>query len=161
MTEYLTNPVFKFAVLPIGTAVLGIGLKFFTRNDRYAQFRKEDLAVGLDLTLTACLMFVVLTTDRAATLIQANKRLAEVLAQNPIDGMLAGKLQAEAQAVSSQIATSGWIIAILFLGLGAMSAVVRRWGWQSETELKPVVGIAIPLLYGILAVIGVMASAVR
>jgi hypothetical protein len=39
------------------------------RNDRYAFFRKEDIAVGPQITLTAALMFVLQSSDRARALI--------------------------------------------------------------------------------------------
>ena len=161
MVEFLTNPGFKFAVLPIGSAILGVAVKYTSRNDQYAKFRKEDLAVGLDLALTACLMFVVLTTDRAVQLLQANQELAALLKNTPIDAAAAIKLQAQAQLLSGQIAGSGWLIALMFLGLGSISTVVRKWGWQSETEMQPLVGIAIPLAFGILTIIGVMAGAIQ
>jgi hypothetical protein len=47
-----------------------------TRNDTYARFSKEDLAVGLDLFKTSCLMFVVLLTDKAIALRGHNAFLA-------------------------------------------------------------------------------------
>jgi hypothetical protein len=159
MIEFLTNPVFKFAILPIGSAILGVGVKYISRNDQYAKFKKEDLAVGLDLALTACLMFVVLTTDRAVKLLAMNKTLSDVLSMQPFDVVVATKLQVKAQLLSGQIASSGWLIAMMFLGLGTISTIVRKFGWRSETEMKPIIGIAIPLTFGILAIIGVMAGA--
>lgn len=79
MVEFLTNPLFKFGILPIGSAMLGVAVKYASRNDQYAKFKKEDIAVGLDLALTACLMFVVLTTDKAVQLISANNALSAIL----------------------------------------------------------------------------------
>ncbi|MEW6378910.1 MAG: hypothetical protein AB1611_04815 [bacterium] len=161
MVEFLTNPVFKYGILPIGSAMLGIAVKYASRNDQYAKFRKEDIAVGLDLTLTACLMFVVLTTDRAAKLLIANRGLADLLNRHPLDTVVAAELQAKSQLLSSQIASSGWVIALMFLGLGGLSTTVRKWGWNSETEMNPIMGIAIPLIFGIAAIIGVMAGAAQ
>lgn len=63
--------------------------------------------------------------------------------------------------MSAQVASSGWLIAIMFVGLGFLSTLVRKFGWQSETEMRPMVGIAIPLFFGILAIIGVMAGATQ
>ena len=159
MIEFLTNPIFKFGILPIGSAILGVGVKYISRNDQYAKFRKEDIAVGLDLALTACLMFVVLTTDRAVKLLRINEALSDVLSKQPFDTTMAAKVQTEAQMLSGQIASSGWLIAMMFLGLGAISTIVRKWGWHSDTEMNPVIGIAIPLTFGMLAIIMVMVGA--
>jgi len=160
MVEFLTNPIFKFAILPIGSAMLGVGVKYVSRNDQYAKFKKEDIAVGLDLALTACLMFVVLTTDRAVQLVSANKDLSNLLRQNPPDMIKITEVQAKTQLISSQIANSGWLIFLMFLGLISLSTLVRKSGWESETEMRPIIGIALPLIFGILAIVGVMASAV-
>jgi hypothetical protein len=160
MVEFLTNPIFKFAILPIGSAILGIGVKYVSRNDQYAKFKKEDIAVGLDLALTACLMFVVLTTDRAVQLVSANKDLSMLLKQNPPDMTKITELQAKTQQISGQIADSGWLIFLMFLGLISLSTIVRKLGWESETEMRPIIGIALPLVFGILAIVGVMADAV-
>lgn len=161
MVEFLTNPIFKFGFLPIGSAILGVAIKFTSRNDQYAKFRKEDIAVGLDLALTACLMFIVITTDRSVELLKVNKEVAKLLNIPPIDTAAAGKLQTQAQLLSIQIASSGWQIFLLFLGLVSISTIVRKWGWKSETEMYPIIGIAIPLAFGILAIIGVMAGAIQ
>ena len=161
MVEFLTNPFFKFGILPIGSAMLGVGLKYVSRNDQYAKFRKEDMAVGLDLALTACLMFVVLTTDKAVQLISTNNALSVMLKQKAVDVTAFAEIQAKAQLLSGQIASSGWLIFIMFLGLGILSNFVRKFGWESETEMKPIFGIAIPLIFGIIAIIGVMSGATQ
>ncbi len=141
--------------------MLGVAVKYASRNDQYSKFRKEDIAVGLDLALTACLMFVVLTTDKAVQLISTNKELSNMLLQKPVNVQALTEIQAKAQLLSSQVASSGWLIAIMFLGLGFLSTLVRKFGWESETEMKPAVGIAIPLLFGIIAIIAVMAGAAQ
>jgi succinate dehydrogenase/fumarate reductase cytochrome b subunit len=67
----------------------------------------------------------------------------------------------QVQLLSGKIALAGWVIALMFLGLWSISTLVRKWGWQSETEMRPLAGIAIPLCLGILALIAVMAGAVQ
>jgi len=158
MIEFLTNPIFKYAILPISTAILGIAVKFVSRNDQYAKFKKEDMAVGLELGLSACLMFIVLTTDKAKKLIDTNKILSDMLNASPIDGIMASKIQSQAQLLSSNIASSGWLTFFLFLGLAGISTLVRKYGWQSETEMSTLIGVTIPLIFGILAIISVMAG---
>lgn len=138
-----------------------MAIKYATRNDQYAKFRKEDIAVGLDLTLTACLMLVLLTSERAVKLVTVNHTLTESLKKNPMDIPLVTSLQSQAQRLSGQMATAGWLVAFMFLGLWSISTVIRKWGWKSETEMNPGIGIAFPLVFGILSLIGVMAGAAK
>jgi len=161
MEEFLASPAFRYALFPIGSAALGVAVKCVTRNDRYSSFQKEDLAVGLELMLTACLLFVVFTTDRALALLEANRQLADVLGAPRIDASQAAALQTQVQLLSGKLALAGWVISLLFLGLWSVSTMVRKWGWKSETEMTPLIGIAVPLGFGILALIAVMAGAVQ
>lgn len=161
MEDFLASPFFRYAIFPLGSAALGVAVKCVTRNDRYTAFRKEDIAVGLELMLSSCLMFVVLTTDRALALLEANRQLANILKAASIDSAKAAAAQASVQLLSGRLAFAGWIIAVMFLALWSVSTLVRKWGWQSETEMKPVVGIALPLGFGILALVAVMAGAVK
>lgn len=161
MENFLTSPLFQYAVFPVGSAALGVAVKCVTRNDRYTTFRKEDLAVGLELMLTACLMFVLLTTNRALALVEANKELSTCLKALPIDSERAAWLQGKAQLLSSQLAAAGWLIALMFLGLWSISTLVRKWGWRSESEMTTGVGIAIPLAFGILSLVAIMAGATQ
>jgi hypothetical protein len=161
MEDFLASAIFRYALFPIGSAVLGIAVKCVTRNDKYTFFRKEDMAVGTDLMLTACLMFLVLTTDRAINLSETNQLLAQALRAIPIDATKVASLQSQAQLISAKIALAGWFILILFIGLWSVSTIVRKWGWTSETEMSTRAGIALPLGMGILAMLAVMAGASR
>jgi hypothetical protein len=161
MEDFLASALFRYAIFPIGSALLGVAIKCVTRNDKYTFFRKEDMAVGIELLLTACLMFVVLTTDRAISLADTNQLLAQALKANPIDPAKVGSLQSQAQQISARIATAGWLILLMVIMLWSTSTIVRKWGWVSETELKPRIGIALPLGLGILALLAVMAGAPR
>ena len=69
-------------VFPIGSIILGIAVKYVTRNDQYAKFSKEDMAVGLDLVRTALMTYLVIISDRALTIGSANRMLARALADN-------------------------------------------------------------------------------
>jgi len=159
--KFLASATFRYALFPIGSAVLGIAVKCVTRNDQYTAFRKEDVAIGLELMLTACLMFVVLTTDRALALLEATRQLAETLKALPLDVSKAATLQLQVETLSGRVALAGWIIALMFLGLWSTSTIVRKWGWKSETDMTRFAGIAVPLVFGIFALIAVMAGAVQ
>jgi hypothetical protein len=126
MEEFLTSTIFRYGIFPIGSAALGVAVRYVSRNDQYATFSKEDIAVGLQLVLTACLMLVTLTTDRALVLIQTNKALEQALAQNPIDTIKANNLHTQARALSNQLTTAGWLIATMILGLWSISTIVRK-----------------------------------
>jgi hypothetical protein len=158
---FLAGQLFRYFVFPLGSAVLGIAVKIATRNDQYSPFKKEDLAVGLDLIKTACLLFVVLTTERAFALQRANQAISETLAAAPIDTNQLARLQAQAADLSSSMSSAGWAVALFFLALWSVSTVVRKWGWQSEVEMHPLVGIAMPLAIGVFALGVVMSGALR
>lgn len=161
MESVLVSSYFRYLIFPIGSALLGILVKYATRNDQFAKFTKEDVAIGLDLMRTACLMFVLLTSDKAIALLTTNKQLQSVLSGSPIDQVAATNLQTQAATLSSNIAWSGWLVALMFLGLWGVSTLVRKWGWKSPTEMNVIIGIAIPLGFGILTLVGVMAQATR
>lgn len=99
------------------------------------------MAVGLELMLMACLMLVMLISDRAFSLMTAKRTL----------------LQGNPAALDPLVASGGWIIFLMFFGLWSVSTVVRKWGWASKMELKPGIGIGFPLLMGISSLIVVMA----
>jgi hypothetical protein len=152
MEHLLTTAYFRYLLFPLASIVLGIWIKFVTRNDQYAKFKKEDIAVGLDLYRTALLMYVVLLSDRALEL----KRLASQIQPNVI---AKPDLQTQMQTISVQLTNGSWVLLVFMLGLWGTSTVVRRWGWHSESELKPTCGIAIPLVMGVLSLLAVLIGA--
>jgi hypothetical protein len=156
VAELLGSSVFRFFAFPVGSAAAGVLLKCVTRNDRYAFFKKEDIAVGPQIMLTAVLMFVLQSSDRARALVQMNQAIADALAVQPPDNAKIASLEGSAQAMSQQLLTATLMIPFLVVGLWGVSTIIKRWGWQSEAELKPVVGITIPLLFGVASLFCVM-----
>jgi hypothetical protein len=55
MESFLAGSLFRLFVFPIVSVVLGIYIKYVTRNDQFAKFSKEDIAVGFDLMRAAFL----------------------------------------------------------------------------------------------------------
>jgi hypothetical protein len=156
MKTLLSSPYFTFLLFPLGSVLLGVGIKFVSRNDKFASFKKEDVAVGLDLWLTALLLFIVTSSERATRL----KRVEEEFSRAAVGHLpTLPKLQAQAQAISDDFMTSGWLMLLMFIGLWGVSTIVRKWGWRAENDMTEVVGIAFPLVSGVLALIGVMAVA--
>jgi hypothetical protein len=159
MEDFLSSTFFRYALFPFASVALGAWVKFVSRNDQYLRFKKEDIAVGLDLLRTACLMFVLLTTDHALALSSTNTALKNAVSMNPVDQVAAARLQGDVLRLSRKMTTSGWMILIMVLGLWGVSTMVRGWGWASETELKPLIGVGIPLGVGVLSLLVVMAMA--
>jgi hypothetical protein len=159
MNDFLATTLFRFGIFPFGSTVLGVAVKWATRNDQYSSFAKEDFAVGLDLIRTAALMFVVLTSDRAISLQIASTRLARVSAKVPIDTAALADAQKQVAMLAAHSAAAGWYIAFFVLALWGVSTLVRKLGWKSASELRVIPGIAVPLGVGVLALVIVMADA--
>ena len=143
MTEFLASSWFKYLVLPLLSVAFGIFIKFATKNDQFAKFAKEDLAVGFDLMRSAILAYAVLLSDAASAVI---KNRAEASDKNI--GLFAG--------VYDDVASGGWMMLALMCGVWGTSTLVRKRGWKSEIELKPVVGVTLPILVGLLYLVFVM-----
>ncbi len=160
MKEFLASTLFRYLLFPIGSALLGIFVKVFTRNDKYTAFKKEDLAVGLQLMTSGCLMYVLMTTDRALQLTKLHNQLNDAMkVPANLNTPVIAELQNNIVKLSNEMATSGGLIAMMFLGLWAMSSIVRKWGWKSESENYPFIGIALPLVSGVLFLLVVMVRA--
>ncbi|MCP5528507.1 MAG: hypothetical protein H7A47_17085 [Verrucomicrobiales bacterium] len=114
-------------VVPLIAVGASVFLKFVTRNDAHKSFRKEDLAVGLDLSVTALIIFIT-----------ASSQMATALAANPSD-----------TALQSKLAGVPWVIAFFTVGIWGVSTLVRKTGWAGEDKLKPFWGIAAPDIFGI------------
>jgi hypothetical protein len=159
--DFLGSPFFRYGVFPLASAASGILLKAATRNDKYALFKKEDMAVGPQLMLTAALTYVVLTIDRARALVEVNRKLAAELKQQALDAAIHSQLQQTSQALSGQIMSAAWMVIILIFGLWGTTTVVKRWGWRTDAEMTPYVGITGPLILGVLVLMFVMAAATQ
>lgn len=156
MQTLLASPLFRYLLFPLGSALLGIFIKVFTRNDKYTTFKKEDMAVGLNLMTTACITYVLVSTDRALQMVRLQADLEGALRANNANSI--STIQHNMIVLSASMATAGGLIASMFIGLWAVSSIVRKWGWRSETELSPAIGIALPLVLGVLFLMVVMVS---
>jgi hypothetical protein len=156
LDRFLSSYLFRYLVFPIVSALVGIYVKFVTRNDQYRTFTKEDIAIGLDLMLTAFLLFLALTSDQSLALTAVHHDMMAASKGHPDQFQ---KLQAQADAITHFLTKSGWIIFLMCLGLWSASTFIRKWGWQSETELHPILGIAVPIVFGVVFLIAVMSEA--
>lgn len=142
MTEFLASSWFKYLVLPLLSVAFGVFIKFATKNDQYAKFSKEDFAVGFDLMRSAILAYAVLLSDGASVILK-NKAVAVDMSKNGISGSY------------DEVASGGWTMMIMMCGVWGTSTFVRKVGWKSDVELRPL-GLTIPLVIGLLYLVFVM-----
>lgn len=125
--KFLGNSFFLQFWVPLLTVGLSIFLKFVTRRDGHIAFRKEDFAVGMDLAVTAILLFVTATSS-----------FAKQLLKDPKNQILLDK----AESVP-------WILAAFIILTWCISTVVRKVGWQADDKLTIFWGIILPGIYGL------------
>lgn len=128
------KPYFLQFFVPLIAVGASVFLKYVTRNDAHKSFRKEDLAVGLDISVTALLIFIA-----------AGSKMAVQLAASPGNSALQAKLGGVP-----------WIIAVFIIGIWAVSTLVRKAGWDGEDKLKPFWGIIVPDIFGITVLLSVV-----
>ncbi len=132
--KIIGDPFFIQFVVPLITVALSVFLKFVTRNDQHVSFQKEDLAFGIDLSITALLIFVV----SSSSIVKLS--LAQGAPQNIID---------KANAIP-------WILLSVFLGIWAVSTIVRKLGWEQDGKLHIFWGISLPNVFGIIVLLFVV-----
>jgi len=132
--NFLAQPYFLQFCIPLLTVGLSIFLKYVTRNDMYSGFRKEDLAVGLDLAVTALLIFIA-SSAQIARSIESTPNTSEII---------------------EKVATVPWIITAFLVGIWGVSTIVRKVGWENEDRLNIFWGIVVPDLFGIFTLIFVV-----
>lgn len=107
-------------------------MKYVTRNDRHVGFKKEDLAVGIDLSLTALIIFITHTAS------------------------LAKRAAANNQAAADSLAAVPWLMLAFIVGIWAISTLVRKLGWQRANKLHVFWGIILPDAFGLFTLLFVV-----
>jgi hypothetical protein len=125
----LVQPYFLHVIVPLIVVLLGVFLKIVTRNDQHAAFKKEDLAVGLDISITTLIIFITDSVYRATSLTSSHQQITH-----------------QAQ---DKIVAVPWILLAFVIGIWSVSTLVRKMGWQNDSELRPFWGIIIPDIFGI------------
>ena len=136
MLDILGKPFFLQFMVPLLTVSLTVFLRFVTRNDNHRGFRWDDLAVGLNVSVTALMIFVTDTVATAGRILKASNSAVA----NPTE----------------RIVLAPWIILALVIGIWGVSTVVRKLGWRDQDQLKPFWGIVFPDLYGLCALLFVV-----
>src|SRR5204863_525307 len=115
LEDVISSAWFRYGIFPVVSTVVGMLLKCATRNDQYAFFKKEDMAVGPQMMLTAALTFVVVSTDRAHSLVLANAALKQQLAAANVDRAKLIAVQTDAAQLSQKLMGSAWLLLSLVL----------------------------------------------
>ena len=134
MNSILAHPWFLHFAVPLITVVLGIYLKFVTRNDHHTPFVKEDLAFGLDVAITALILFITGSVSIAHA------------ATTTSDTAIRLQLEEKLMAVP-------WLLLGFVLGIWAISTLVRKIGWKDESQLKLFWGIIAPDIFGVVVLV--------
>jgi hypothetical protein len=133
MIEILSSAYFKYLVVLLLTTFFVIFIKSVSRNDRHNTFfKKEDFAFGLEMGITAILL-----------LLGNSVTIAQQTISDPNSMSI----------VNEKLSIVGWIALMLTFGLWGVSTIVRRLGWQSDTELKIFWGIIFPDVFGLIVLI--------
>jgi len=152
MIEVLSNTYFKYLVVPLVTTFFVIFVKIVSRNDRHNKkfLKKEDFAFGLEMGVTAILLLL----GNSVTIAQQTISAPETVS-----------------IVNEKLLLVSWIAPVLILGLWGISTMVRRLGWQNDTEqngteqndtkkndpeLKMFWGIIFPDIFGLIILIYVL-----
>ena len=92
-------------------------------------------------------------------LVEVNSKLAAELKKPALDAGILSQLQQASQTLSGEITGAAWTLLIIVFGLWGTTTIVKRWGWRTDAEMTPYVGITGPLILGVLVLMFVMAAA--
>ena len=132
--KVLAHQYFLQFCVPLIAVAVSIFLRYVTRNDVHKDFKKEDLAVGLDISVSALLIFIA-----------ASSKLAQGLSKTPTD-----------VALLTKSASVPWILSAFILGIWGISTLVRKLGWVADDKLHTFWGIVVPDVFGLLGLLFVV-----
>ena len=128
--KFFAEPYFLHFCVPLIAVGLSVFLKYVSRNDQHKAFQKEDLAVGLEISVTALIIFITYSADMARK-----------------------SLTAGASIQGDKLAAIPWILTIFIIGIWGVSTIVRKLGWEDENKLFVFWGIIFPGIFGIVTLI--------
>lgn len=135
MKEIIIHPYFKYFIVTLITTGLSIFVKVVSRNDKHLPFKKEDLAVGMEISVTALILFITGCVDYTKSLLSQVSFLVDT---------------------EDRYMQIPWIIFALLLGLWSMSTLIRKKGWIAPETNHIWYGIIIPDVYGLFTLIFVV-----
>jgi uncharacterized membrane protein YgcG len=126
---FLANPLFLQFIVPLITVAFTVFLKVVSRNDRHTRFKKDDFAVGLDIAVTALILFITASASLARQLTTTTNLAIP--------------------STIEKLSTAPWIILAFVLGIWGVSSIVRWIGWKGDDDLNIGWGIVFPDLFGV------------
>lgn len=136
----LAHPAFLNFGVPLLAVFLTIFLKIVSRNDKFQAFKRDDLAIGPDLSVTALLLYI---TDSAAKARALSALAATTQSFQPTTG--AGRLE-----------ETPWFLLFFVILIWGLSTIVRKKGWDQNGEIVTSWGIVVPGAFGLAALITVV-----
>ena len=130
----LGTPYLLYFGVPLITVCLSVFIKYVSRNDKHSGFKKEDTAVGLDLAVTALLIFITESTQLARSL--------------PVNN--------PPQNIINKLSSVPWILMAYLVGIWGVSTLIRKRGWEEDNKLEMIYGIIIPNFFGIVTLLFVV-----
>jgi len=141
MEKILASPYFKYFIVPLFAVGFSVFLKTVSRNDQYTAFKKEDLAIGLEIAVAALIIYITYCVTMADQIVS--------LINSGLNPGLLGSLKGKFLVVP-------WVLTAFVLGIWGMSTLVRRLGWKDQDSLNIFFGIVLPFIYGLLCLIFVI-----
>ena len=137
MNEVFATSYFRNIVIPSVTVFLCVFLKIVSRNDRYKTYKREDFAIGLDLSISALIIFIADSINCAIQL-----KLVSELKSVP-------QLETIVNQLNNKLIDVPWIILVFVCSIWFTSTLVRKIGWKNDSELRLFCGIILPNIFGI------------
>ena len=138
----LAHPAFLNFGVPLFAVFLTIFLKIVSRNDKFQSFKRDDLAIGPDLSVTALLLFI---TDSAAKA----RSLAALTAESSASGITQ-------HPGAARLEETPWFLLFFVILIWGLSTIVRKKGWDANGEIITSWGIVVPGAFGLGALITVV-----
>lgn len=134
--SFLSNNYVKFFAIPLLTTLLAVFVKMVSRNDKDVFIKKEDFAIGLDISVTALLLLLTDTLNYASR--------------------LATEKDAIRMHDTEKLISVSWLMVIFVVGLWGMSTLIRKKGWNNPDEMHWGYGIIVPNIFGLTTLIFVV-----
>lgn len=158
--EFLYTPLFRLLLFPVLCLVGTIVLKLSMRGPNSEPFKLEDLVVGVELiwlSLTICIAGLADKASRFSErriIVRKIDEKIQSLNSEQIEGILG--FQNQEELAINFLGTSGFIVFGIFFVAVSMTLLVRLFGWKDTGDPKLVVGVAIPIVIGLVSLGGVM-----
>ncbi len=135
MESIIASTYFKYFIVPLFAVGFSVFLKTVSRNDQHTAFKKEDLAIGLEIAVTALIIYITYCATLADKIV--------CLSKDGSSPLLLSSFKAKFVIVP-------WVLTAFIIGIWGISTLVRKFGWKDQDNLNIIFGIMIPFIYGLL-----------